>query len=125
MDVNYLRPFREYLVNARTLRRFITSLSAIFADADVVVAIATLEITALEPSEDNEEGHPHELGLAAAALRPALLTLAQERSPPRITLADVTTLVEHEDTEALAEWLSQEAVALRIVEAFNKSIEGL
>lgn len=116
-------PFRAFLVSATHLRRLITSHSAIFADADAVVACAKLDIEAKEPSEENVEEHPISLGNAAAALRPALLELAAKRTPQRIVAAEVKALRTNSVLEPLAKWLTRDDVAQRVADTFNTSIK--
>lgn len=69
----------------------------------MLVMAATVDIGVLEPSGHNEKVHPDELGIAAAAIRPTLIELAKERSPPRVDRADVKSLAEEEELEPLAE----------------------
>lgn len=58
----------------------------------MIFAAATLQITAFEPSNQNKDLHPHALGLAAAALHPALLEQASKRVPLRGDAAEVMAL---------------------------------
>lgn len=123
---------KRFLMESTSLRRFTTSCSLVFADPDILVVAASLEIVATKPQLEEEDGYelhveevcPAAFGKAAAALRPALLQEASKQSPPRVEVADVMGLHKLLVFESLSEWLERRDVADRIAVAFNKSIEG-
>lgn len=110
-----------FLRNAKDLRRLTTTLHSAFLEADNVVLAGTLDIEALEPSEDTRESWA--LGKAAAALRPLLLSLASKRVPPRIEADEVKRLHVLRKFAPLKGHLSSEPTAKRIAEAFNEGME--
>lgn len=118
-----LLPLRAFLVETKSLRRFATGLSLVFADPDVIVAIATIHVTATESMEGEENTYPPALGRAAAALRPALLEQASKRMPPRVEVAEVVALHKLPELQPLAGYVTMD-VAQRISSAFNKRLEG-